>query len=180
MIKKFLVCFCIFTLIINLCACSADGKNMFKTKSDQDIANEKLDKVLQALENNDPEALKKLFSVNAINSSDSFESDLQLLIDYFDGKTIFYNNQCALNVSRTREDDFEKKAISSTYDVETDKQIYRIAIQDVITNTLDQNDVGINSLYIIIKSDDTDHNYAYRGDGKNTPGINIGIKNIIP
>ena len=180
MIKKFLVCFCIFTLIINLCACSADGKNMFKTKSDQDIANEKLDKVLQALENNDPAALKNLFSVNAINSSDSFESDLQLLIDYFDGKTIFYNNQCALNVSRTREDDFEKKTISSTYDVETDKQIYRIAIQDVITNTLDQNDVGINSLYIIIKSDDTDPNYAYRGDGKNTPGINIGIKNIIP
>ena len=103
-----------------------------------------------------------------------------MLIDYFDGKTIFYNNQCALNASRTREDDFEKKTISSTYDVETDKQIYRIAIQDVITNTLDQNDVGINSLYIIIKSEDTDPNYAYRGDGKNTPGINIGIKNIIP
>ena len=38
----------------------------------------------------------------------------------------------------------------------------------------------INSLYIVIKSDDTDPNYAYRGDDKNTPGINIGIKNIIP
>lgn len=178
--KKYGILLFLVVLLISLCACSLGGKNLFKPKSDQQIANERLDAFLQALENKDNKTLKSLFSAKAVSESDSFENDLQSMLDYFEGVTASYNNQSPISVEKERDEDFEKKTIFSTYDIQTDKQTYRIAIQDVIYNTYDEDDVGIHSLYIIIMSDDTDPNYAYRGDGKNTPGINIGIKNITP
>ena len=59
----------------------------------------------------------------------------------------------------------------------TDKQTYRIAIQDCVIDETNSANVGIWSLYIIKMEDDTDPSFAYWGDGKNTPGININIKN---
>ena len=174
--KKCFIYLCLFTLTISLCACSFLS-GFFK--SDDQIAKEKLDAVLQALEIEDSEALKKLFSPKAISESDNFENDLQALFDYFDGVTVSVGEYSPLHVSKKRDEDLERKIIYSTYDIQTDKQTYRIAMQDIIYNTYEENNVGIYSLYIIIMSEDTDPTYAYNGDGKYTPGINIGIKNII-
>ena len=40
--------------------------------------------------------------------------------------------------------------------------------------------IGIWSFYIIKLQDDTDPQFAYRGDDKFTPGINFNKKNVIP
>ena len=174
--KKLAILFLLCVLCIALCSCSLNGT----IKSDQQIANERLDAFLQALENKDAETLTGLFSATAVSKSNDFDNDLKSLLDYFEGVTLSYNKESPISVEKERDEDFEKKTIYSTYDVQTDKQTYRIAIQDVIDNTSNESDIGIHSLYIITMSDDTDPDYAYRGDGKNTPGIHIGIKNIIP
>ncbi len=64
------------------------------------------------------------------------------------------------------------KSLQSTYDVVTNKGEYRFAIQEYISDTGDPKNIGINSLYII-KSEDSDMQYAYRGDGEWTQGIII-------
>ena len=47
-------------------------------------------------------------------------------------------------------------------------------------DTADADNVGIRSLYIIRLADDTDPQFAYRGDEKYTPGININKTSKIP
>lgn len=47
-------------------------------------------------------------------------------------------------------------------------------------DTANIDNLGIHSLYIIKSEEDTDISFAYWGDGKDTPGINIGIKNVLP
>ena len=51
-------------------------------------------------------------------------------------------------------------------------QKYYIAIRECTKDDFDNNNVGVISIYII-KSEDWDEDYIYRGDGKWTPGINI-------
>ena len=48
------------------------------------------------------------------------------------------------------------------------------AMEFITVDTADKDNVGIRSLYIIRFADDTDQERAYRGDGNDTPGINIG------
>ena len=57
---------------------------------------------------------------------------------------------------------------------------YRFAMEYMLLDTADADNVGIRSLYIIRLADDTDPQFAYRGDEKYTPGININKKSRIP
>lgn len=68
----------------------------------------------------------------------------------------------------------------ATYDVETTQDKYRFAMEYMLLDTADADNVGIRSLYIIRLADDTDPQFAYRGDEKYTPGININKKSRIP
>ena len=66
---------------------------------------------------------------------------------------------------------YNEKAYIAFY-LETSAQKYYIAIRECTKDDFDNNNVGVISIYII-KSDDWDEDYIYRGDGKWTPGINI-------
>lgn len=72
------------------------------------------------------------------------------------------------------------KCLYATYDVETTQDKYRFAMEYMLLDTADADNVGIRSLYIIRLADDTDPQFAYRGDEKYTPGININKKSRIP
>lgn len=153
------------------------------SRDEQADANAKMDKILEALKNKDKEALKALFSLNAIAQTEKFDQNIIDLFDYFQGDFVSYNDWSAVNLDGGINDDGTGrnwKVLYSTYDVETSKQKLRFAIQDYVQDTADANNIGIHSLYIIKMEDDTDPNFAYRGDDKYTPGINIGIKNVLP
>ncbi len=174
---KNIVIISIIILSLILCSCYNGFGEFYK--SDQEIANERLDLLLTALKNKDKDTLRSLFSKKAINYDEDFENSIDVLLEYFHGETFEHDYDSPLNVEMERDHDLVKKIIYSSYDVKTETQTYRIAIQDIITNTYEKNNVGIYSLYIIIASEDADLQYTYRGDGKDTPGINIGIKNAI-
>ena len=50
---------------------------------------------------------------------------------------------------------------------------HRFAMEFMLQDTADADNVGIRSLYVIRLADDPNPQRAYRGDGENTPGINI-------
>ena len=64
-------------------------------------------------------------------------------------------------------------AVYSTYDVETTQDQYRFAMELILRDSADVANVGIRSLYVIRLEDDPEPQFAYRGDGEDTPGINI-------
>jgi len=147
--------------------------------NNKETSNAYIDNVLEIIQNKDEKALREMFSKNAIESAENFDKSVPLLFDYFQGDIISYNDWAGPSVIKEKENGYIKEEMNYTCDIKTTQQTYRIAIQDFTIDTTNPNNVGIWSFYIIKMEDDTDPQFAYRGDDKNTPGININKKNAI-
>ena len=129
------------------------------------------------------DAIRLQFSNNVLKETQNMDENICLLFDYFKGEMLSYNDWGATETEIGVNDDGKHrnwKKLRSTYDIETTEDKYRVAMEFISKDTADEYNVGIRSLYIIRFEDDTDPQYAYRGDGMDTPGINICEKNIIP
>lgn len=143
--------------------------------SDSQIINTQFNQVLAALEKGDKKALKMLFSTKAVEKSQNFDENIDLLFEYYSGVNASYEDNGPLIAEKSRDYDVERKVIEKSYDVKTDVDTYRFAISFVVVDDTEADSVGIWSLYVIKLSDDIEPDMTYWGDGKNTPGINIGI-----
>ncbi len=140
-------------------------------KSEEIKADEKFDKVLDACKNQDANALKSLFSKNAINADENIDEDIARIFSIFQGEFVKYDGGKTSSDGK-KYDDFVLILVKSSYDVETTEGNYRFAIADIFEDTSDKNNIGINSLYMV-KAENSDTEFTYFGDGKWTPGINI-------
>lgn len=176
----------VVALALLLTSCSLGnlgvGKILFAT-NDREKANESFEKVISAIENQDNDALRSLFSTHVLRDTQDWDRSANELFSYFQGTLVSYDDWNGHEVSSGINDDGSGrcwKTLHSTYDVKTTQDEYRFAIELVLVDTEDADNVGIRSLYVIKLADDTDPTFAYRGDGKNTPGIHINKKNVIP
>lgn len=160
-------------LVISILFGACSGGDFYL--SDSQIVNAQFDKILKALESEDPAALKSLFSPNAIEQAQSFDGCVQALFEYCQGTGAFYADDGPATTEKSQDDGVERKVIDKSYDVSTSTDTYRFAISFVVTDDGDKDNIGIWSLYVIKMKDDLDPDDAYWGDGKNTPGIHIGI-----
>lgn len=178
MLKKTIILF-VISLIFTLAFSACSSESGLGT-SDREIADKKFDEVIDAIKNGDKDRLSSLFSKNAINGAENFDESVDELLDYVQGDIESYSDWSgALTVDRSSEEDEVVEIIEASYEVKTSEGDYRFAIVFFTSNTTEQNDVGIWSLYVIRKTEDTNPSYAYWGDGKNTPGINVDVKNEI-
>lgn len=161
-------------LVITLLFTSCGGLGMFN--NDKEVANAQMDKILNAIQKKNRTELESMFSKKAIVEAENFDQSISDLFDYFQGDFISYNDWGGPSGDETWDYGNKQKILYLSYDVKTSNQEYRFAIQDFTVDTANKNNVGIWSLYIIKMEDDTNPRYAYGGDDKSTPGINIGIK----
>ena len=179
--NKIIYILCIINVVF-LCACNAGDTDMFSRfyDSDQEIADETINNLISALQNEDTDKIKKMFSESIVSDSEEFDDILVQLFQYYQGDFISYNDWGGPGSSSSI-DYFDKKyEIYSTYDVKTSETTYRIAIYEITEDTVTPENIGIYSLYIIKMEDDIDPQYAYWGDDKWTEGINIGVQNTPP
>ncbi len=149
-------------------------RKMFFARNNNQIANEQLEALLEAIQSKNTQAVKELFSDNAWAESGNMEKSILVLFDYFQGELVSYKNWAGPSVHATKNHGEYWKSYDCTYDFETTQDKYRLAMEIVTVDTADADNIGIRSLYIIRFEDDTDQNCAYWGDGEHTPGINIG------
>lgn len=171
------------TTVLLCSACSSQGESLWSKlgNAHDSNRNEVIEEILGGLERKDFEALRQLFSSNAIPHIENFNEDVNRLFEYFSGTVVSYKNPCGgAEVHIEKEDGFIKEEKYWTYDITTDECAYRIAFYEVSKDTKTPNNVGLWSIYIIKMEYDTDPEYAYRGDGEYTPGININVKNVLP
>ena len=171
--KKTLLLLLIVGLILilasgSLCGCSM--RKSFLMMDDESIANKQFEKLIDAIQTQDIDAVRALFSENALKEAENADESIQAMFDYFHGTMASYNDWAGPNVIAGNNDD----GTGRYYDIETTQDKYRLAMEIIMTDTTDAGNVGIRSLYIIRFEDDTDQDCAYRGDGAYTPGINIG------
>ena len=175
--KKTLLLLLIVGLILilasgSLCGCSM--RKSFLMMDDESIANKQFEKIIDAIQTQDINTLKSLFSKNALKEAENLDESIRDLFDYFQGELISYNDWGGPGVTAEMEYGDYQKIYDSTYDFETTQDKYRLAMEIITADTTDTGNVGIRSLYIIRFEDDTRTDFAYRGDRKHTPGINIG------
>lgn len=164
-------------LIRLLTSCSIGNSNMrkmFFARNNNQIANEQLEALLEAIQSKNAQAVKELFSDNAWAESGNMEKSILVLFDYFQGELVSYKSWAGPSVHATKNHGEYWKSYDCTYDFETTQDKYRLAMEIITVDTTDADNIGIRSLYIIRFEDDTDQNCAYWGDGEHTPGINIG------
>lgn len=139
------------------------------------------EQLMDAIFSKDVDRLDMIFSANLIASDLSFrESEFQLF-SYVDGDDITeYKLWSHPNVYKTKEKDYFRQEIESTYDFELQGKSYRLFFIYCVKDTFDSANEGIVSLYVIKAKDDTDLSFAYRGDEVPKDGIHIGVKNVLP
>lgn len=174
--KKLLLALLVIMMFFS--SCSLGGLELDKKGSffqdDRAKANNSFERVLNAIQNKDAIALKSLFSNESLKDVEDFDTIANDLFEFFQGDFVSYDDWGGTVAGDgLKEDGQEWYTIQPTYDVKTSEQEYRFAFKEFTVNEFEPDKVGIWSLYVIKKVDDTDPKCAYRGDGKWTPGINI-------
>lgn len=165
--KKSIICIVIliFSLLtISLTSCMIDNT--------EELCNKKLETIISSLENNDAEAIKNLFSTNAINSDEAFDEKVNQFIAFFEGEYQSYEDDGVF----THEDvDYGKYIVyhEIPYNVFTTKYVYRIAFKWYSKDDYDRNNLGISSLYVKRVDLNSNLDYSYLGDISNTLGLHI-------
>lgn len=170
MIKK--ITLLIYTIIIMLVSVLLTSCNFFK--SDDEIIEEKIVELINAIETENKETLKKLFAKSKIENIDDFDESMNNLLDYYKGSFISKFNQ-PHGKFRDKDGNFSTTYFLPSCDITTTVGVYRLAFYLCTEYTTDKNSLGIWSLYIIKMEDFNDSpEVAYRGDGLWSLGINIG------
>lgn len=165
--KKSFLCFTLCLLIFILTGCV----NLYYM-SEEEMADSNVLQLIEYLENEDSEGVKSLFAPNILNQIDDIDTMINELILYYNGDFESMDNT-GLTTKSKKTDGVKTKYLSTSTDVTTTDNVYRIAMNWYVEDSDDENNLGIWSLYIIKYEDDVNTS-KYRGDGLWTPGVNIG------
>ncbi len=136
------------------------------------IINNKFEEFIDAIKNEDKDALVSLFSVYAQNESDNIEKDAEKLFEYIEGSIESYDGGFDGSASG-REDGKRNEYMSGSYDLITSVAEYHIDLNYVNVDEAMPNKEGVSSINVIKKEDGI---YVYGPDYWTSPGINIDTK----
>ena len=159
-------------------SCKSGTSRFGKFYNDNELVNSKLEELLTAIQNKDREKIKSLFAKNILSKVEDFETSMKKLFDYYEGDYVSYDDCGGPLTDEAIVNGDKVKIIKPSYEIETSKRSYRMTFELRTDDTKDSNNIGLWSIDIIKTEDDVDLTYAYWGDLKYTPGINIDIKNI--
>ena len=131
------------------------------------------DEFISLLDNQDKDEIKNIFAKEKIDSIETFDDDLDQLLVYYKGESTSKVMQRS-NSGASVDYDERTRFLDISCDVTTDIDVYRMFFIWYYVYSTNKNLIGIWSFYIIRFDDDTTKEYAYGGDGFQTPGINIG------
>ena len=146
-------CISLFLAVLILACCSTVLTSCANfSKSDIEKSNEHLEKVLLAIQNEDTDFLKSLFSKKALSEVEDFDSGVQRLFGFFDGDVISYEYQA------TGIDDQKSNGIRITkkrwwYTVSTGTGEYLFFFLEYPRDEADPDNVGLYMLQVIKAED---------------------------
>ncbi len=152
---------------------SGEATDMFDLngKSDAQQADAVLERLVEAITNEDEQTIQSLFAENVHLSADDFDDKVAALFDFFEGNLVSFKRY-GPGSDMQKEGDFHKKEIFASYDIFTDSSVYRLAIRFCTADSQNADNIGVTSIYIT-ELDDTATKQAYWGGEKWIPGVNI-------
>ena len=129
------------------------------------------EQIINAIESDDASALKELFATSTVSYIGSFEEDIHLLMDFYEGEMISYK-RFGPGTHTIKEGSFQRKEVFASFDVTTNVADYRFAIRFCTVDSENSGEIGVYSLYII-KAASSKLSSAYWGNDVWNEGINI-------
>ena len=141
----------------------------------------KIDPFVELLANTidqkDSYSFKNLWAPNVL-ANDIDESEIEGLFQFFEGSLISAE-ELGCSEYESKDGDIHYAEIDISGNVQTSDKTYRIALKVCIVDSVDINNVGIHSLYII-DAENTDMDFGYWGNHEWSPGITIDTEPFFP
>lgn len=175
-IKRGLKCFLfgVMSVIIagGVSGCSLGDRGEYLAESnrtEKEQAGELMQSVIEALEAENAEALKNLFSVYARENSYNLDEKIQELIDFYPGSNGGYEG----NVSTHRTADYGDiiYVITPKYTVTNDDESYEVRLTAYIENDVEAERVGLYSIQVMTEEAKPD-GFKWR-DEEDAPGVYV-------
>lgn len=155
---------------------------LLNESSDEEVANQKLSSILDCIENQDAESLKAMFSERALDESDYFEEDANLLFEFFKGKVVSWEKSSGPTVYTSVNAGKVIKEVDSYFYVKTDEQEYFFLINDYQQDDINAENEGLNMVLVVLAENRLDiyaqENEILFKDGEkiSPPGIYLPIR----
>lgn len=160
-IKRFVALFCAASLLL-LCSCSRLGAPVI-FNDDGQKANARLKQVIQAINEKDKDALKAMFSKQALSEAEDLDGRMDYLFDFVQGDIVSWEDDvpgpAAKNVDSSGRIVKESRWWCS---VKTEKEEYLFFLLDCMEDSTHPENVGLYMLQVIkMKDRDTQFDGGY-------------------
>ena len=163
---KRIACLIVIISVFFLSSCSIGGSrtNMLDKMDDDKVADAQLEQVLEAIKNEDKDALESMFSKQALGEADDFDGSMEYLFSFFQGEVVSWERN-AFNVSKTTDYGKRTKRNYVWYIVNTDQQEYYMYFVQWTVDIEHPENVGIYALRVV-KAEDDENLFCYYQDMK--------------
>ena len=170
--KKYLSMLLVLISLMSLCSCSLAGSrlDMLNTDSDEEKADARMAQVIDAIKDQDKDAIKAIFSKQALRETKDIDDGINYLFNLVKGDIKSWENERLASEGHI-ENGNKSIIIDSWYIVTTDVGVYKFFLLDHAINTIDPNNAGLYSLRAI-KSKDEKTQFTFWQDMQ-IPGIFI-------
>lgn len=157
---------------LTACTGALYGRN-WDAFSDEDIADDRIEELIEAIEDEDEGKIKEMISRNTADDVEGLDVQIQDLIEFYQGEMESYNGFSGPYVSQQSEDGDTRMVFELTYLIYTTEKTYWIVVQDTIMDDFDTSYEGVNYIYIKEAGDWSEGDAVYWGDTETKPGIHI-------
>lgn len=137
------------------------------TCNDEEMADTRFQAIVDALEKEDEEGLKNMFSSNALKNAEDIDGGIAYIIDFFEGEIV--STDGGYTTSESIDHGEKTYELECSYKVITDRGNYSFYFIDQLVDTENPDNEGLYMLEIIKESDDEE--FFYWGDGERCAGI---------
>lgn len=163
---KLITSLLLMTLFIALTSCGSFRAEMMSTDYDK-IADTRFNEIIDALNSKDSEALKSVFSTNALKEAKDIDNGIEYLMDFYKGEII--DKEVALDNEGANDYGKKTNTLRCLYTVTTNEDVYLVFFIDELVDTENPDNEGIYMLQIIKEADRS--KYFDWGDKTKCAGI---------
>ena len=152
-IYKYLIMGVLNCIVIgSIIGCSPTTRGRYLAKqvnSDNEKAEELFEAVTEALEAEDVEAIKDLFSPYALENSENLDEKIEDLIEFYPGYSGEYKMWYRTHETTNR--GVKEYVLAATFEITNDIDIYRLRITTYTENDVDQDKEGVYMIQVMTK-----------------------------
>lgn len=164
--KKILILlFLINILLLSSCSLGGGRTEMLNRDGDDKKADVRLEQILGVIKNKDKDALKAMFSKQALDEADDIDGRMDYLLNFFQGEVVSWKQNGGPIVDEANNSGNKTKESKSFFNVDTDKQKYLFFLLDCTVDKDHPDNVGLYSLRVI-KTEDKETQFGYWQDMK--------------